>query len=36
METLLPIIALIALALCAIPFGTDSCADGGDNRHDWS
>jgi len=24
MDTLVPLIALIALALCAIPFGTDS------------
>ena len=31
MDTLLPIIALIAFALCAFPFGADSRTDGGDS-----
>jgi hypothetical protein len=31
MDTLLPIIALIAFALCAIPFGADSRPGSGDS-----
>lgn len=35
MDALIPLIALIALALCAFPFGADTRPGIDDPSHDW-